>query len=400
MSRLSVRAVRRGLWLPLAVIVLLAMWIGWGAARGPRVPVAAARRQPLVQRVIANGRVWVPARVQLGTPAGGVVARLLVDEGSRVATGDTLLELANDEQRATAAEAAARLQRVRELERRASAEELRQAEVTLARAERLLARARELRAGGATAQEELDTAQEERDLADSRHASAAARTRANATGGAEERLAEASLAGARARLGLTRIIAPAAGTMIERRVAAGDVVQGGQILLVLAPTDSTWLTVEPEEKSLAYLRPGQEATASTDAFPRLTFRAVVARIAPAVDAQRGTVEVRLRVPEPPDYLRPDMTVSIDVEAARRDDALAVPAETVRDADSPAPWALVLRHGRVERRALVIGLRGAGMVEVIDGLAPGDLVVPSTATAVHAGQRARAGAGPAATGSGG
>jgi HlyD family secretion protein len=95
-----------------------------------------------------------------------------------------------------------------------------------------------------------------------------------------------------------------------------------------------------------------------------------------------------------------MTVSIDVEAARRDNALAVPAEAVRDADSPAPWALVVRHGRVERRALVIGLRGAGMVEVIDGLAPGDLVVPSTATAVRVGQRARAGASPAATGSGG
>jgi len=400
MSMRNVRAIRPVFWIPIVVIVLLALRAGWDAALGPRVPVVPARRQALVQRVIANGRVWVPARVQLGTPAGGVVARLLVDEGTRVAAGDTLLELANGEQRAAAAEAAARLQRVRDLERRASAEELRQAEVTLARAERLLARAQELRAGGATAQEELDSALEERDLAASRRAAAAAQARANAAGGAEERLAEASLAGARARLEQTRIIAPAAGTVIARRVAAGDAVQGGQIVLVLAPADTTWLTVQPEEKSLAWLRPGQEAVASTDAFPGLTFRAVVARIAPAVDAERGTVDVRLRVPDPPAYLRPDMTVSIDVEAARRDAALAVPAEAVRDADSPAPWALVVSRGRVERRALALGLRGAGMVEVVDGLAPGDLVVPSTATTVRAGQRARAAVRAAAAGSGG
>ncbi len=369
-------------------LLLLAAGPASRALLGERVPALRVVRGPLVQRVIANGRVWVPARLLLGVNAAGTVARLAVDEGARVAAGDTLLALANAEQRAALAEAEARLRRARELDRPDAAEALAQAETDLSRTERRLRRLEELAAGGAAAPEDLDEARDDRDLARSRRDAAAARARAFAPGGAEEAVAEAAVATARARLGHTVLVALAPGTVLERRVAAGDVVQGGQTLLVMARADSTWLTVQPEERSLAWLSVGQEAVASTDAFPRETFRAVVARLAPAIDEKRGTVEVRLLVPEPPAYLRPDMTVSIDVAAARRDDALLAPAEAVRDAESPAPWALVLRGGRARRAELRLGLRGQGVVEVLDGLAAGEHVVPATAGSVRPGQRAR------------
>ena len=63
-----------------------------------------------------------------------------------------------------------------------------------------------------------------------------------------------------------------------------------------------------------------------------------------VDAQRGTLEVKLRVPEPPQYLRQDMTVSVDIEVARRDRALVVSADCVRDAENAQPWVLKVNDG--------------------------------------------------------
>jgi HlyD family secretion protein len=165
------------------------------------------------------------------------------------------------------------------------------------------------------------------------------------------------------------------------------VVQAGSTLVVLAEDGRTRLTVQPDEKNLAWLREGQEAEAVADAFPAAPFRAAVAYIAPGVDPARGTVEVRLDVAEPPPFLRPDMTVSVNVTVGRKDDALVVPAEAVRDAATD-PWVLRVEGGRAVRRPVRLGLRGEGMLEVVEGLAAGDAVVPPAAGVLDAGTRVR------------
>jgi HlyD family secretion protein len=171
-------------------------------------------------------------------------------------------------------------------------------------------------------------------------------------------------------------------------VEPGDVVAAGKTILVLSREGETRLSVQPDEKSLAFLAVGQPATAAADAFPGAPFPATVTFIAPSVDPARGTVEVRLRVPEPPPFLRPEMTVSVNVDVARKPDALALPAEAVRDVAS-APWVLRVAGGRAERREVRLGVRGEGWVEVSDGLAPGDAVVAPAAGRVGEGERVRA-----------
>jgi HlyD family secretion protein len=173
-----------------------------------------------------------------------------------------------------------------------------------------------------------------------------------------------------------------------RDVEVGDVVAAGRALLVLAEDGPTRLTVQPDEKNLAVLRVGQPAEAAADAFPAEPFAAQVSYLAPAVDPARGTVEVRLAVPAPPAFLRPDMTVSVNVEVGRKADALVVPAESVRDGATD-PWVLRVADGRAERRAVRVGLRGEGMIEVLEGLAPGDAVVLPAAGVIEAGARVRA-----------
>lgn len=365
----------------LAVAALVA-----GALAGKRVAVVRPQVRPLVQKVVANGRVNVPVRVQMGTQVGGVLARMMVDQGDSVTAGQVLAELVAAEADAGVARALARLQQVRELDLRVAQEDLAQAEVALRQAERQLERVRGL-ADGVSAQD-LEKAQDDRDLARSRRDDAAARVRANSAGGASERLAAADLRAAQAKLEQARIIAPSSGVVLRRLAQPGDVVAAGSGVLDIAPAGPTWLVVQPEEKNLAYLRVGQQALASADAFPDSVFSARITRVAPAVDPARGTIEVELVVDRPPGFLRPDMTVSIAVEVARRESALVLPAELVRDADG-APWVLVARRGRAERQPIGLGLRGEGMVEVISGLAAGDAVIPVEAVRVKPGARVRA-----------
>ena len=340
---------------------------------------------------MANGRVNVPVRAQAGAPAGGVLARVLVDQGDTVRTGQLLAELAAEEAAAGVARAAARLQQVRELDLPASREDLRQSEVALRQAERRLRRATELGAGDGVSEQELEDAQDERDLALSRRDAAAARVRGNSPGGGNERLAAADLDAARARLEQARVTAPGDGIVLRRLAQPGDVVAAGAGLLDIAPLGPTWLVVQPDEKNLAYLRAGQLAQVSADAFPDSVFAARVVRVAPAVDPARGTIDVDLVVDRAPAFLRPDMTVSISVETARRDSALLVPAETIRDAEG-APWVLTVRDGRARRQDVRLGLRGEGMVEVVEGLRDGDPVVPGSAARVKPGMRVRAAGG--------
>ncbi|MCX5730499.1 MAG: efflux RND transporter periplasmic adaptor subunit, partial [Deltaproteobacteria bacterium] len=123
-----------------------------------------------------------------------------------------------------------------------------------------------------------------------------------------------------------------------------------------------------------------------DAFPDRVFPARVAYIAPAVDLSRGTVEVKLDVPDPPLFLRPDMTVSVNVEVGRDPAAVVLPAGAVRDAGTE-PWVLAVRDGRTVRQPVKLGMRGEGAVQVLSGLAPGEAVV-APASSIGPGARVR------------
>ena len=100
----------------------------------------------------------------------------------------------------------------------------------------------------------------------------------------------------------------------------------------------------------------------------------MALLAPQVDPLRGTLEVRLDVPRPPVFLRPAMTVSVEIETGRAAGVLVVPQTAVADLATAASSVLVLEEGRVESRPVTLGLRGQGVVEVVTGLRAGELVV--------------------------
>jgi HlyD family secretion protein len=384
-----------------AVTAALVLAVAGRAASARSVAAYVAERRALVQRVVASGRVMAAARVTLGSLSLARVVEVAVREGDRVRAGQLLLRLDDAEARASVAqararvqEAAARLDVVRGVTSRTAAESVRRAEVKVAQAERDRERAKQLFDGGSGSAAQLEDAEKALVLARSEADTAAAQAASLADAGADQRLAAASLrqaqaalAAAQAKLDEKELRAPRDARVLVRGAEPGDVVQPGAALVVLAEEGRTRLTVQPDEKNLAVLREGQAADAVADAFPSSPFPAQVSYIAPAVDPARGTVEVRLDVASPPAFLRPDMTVSVNVTVGRKQDALVVPAEAVRDAATD-PWVVRVEGGRAARRAVRLGLRGEGMVEVVEGLAPGDAVVPPAAGALDDGARVR------------
>lgn len=383
----------------LAVLGLGGLFGAWAVLR-PGVQTVTVAPRELVRTVVASGRVEAPHRVELGAQIVGTVVKVPVDEGQSVQAGQPLVLLDDAELRAASREAdvavlqaQARLRQLQELQRPVAAQSLRQAQATLDNARSQWRRQEDLFRQGFVGQAALDDARKSVELADAQVAAARRQLEATLAGGSDEAIASAALAQARAgaemaraRLRYATLSAPVDGVLISRNVERGDVVQPGKTLMVLSPTGETQLVVQFDEKNLGLLALGQRAVASADAFADQRFAAEVVYINPGVDVQRGSVEVKLRVPSPPAYLRQDMTVSVDVEVARRAHALAVPLELVHDADGASPWVLkAADDGHARRQPVRLGLRGGGVVEVVEGLKAGDRLVPGTA-GVHEGMR--------------
>ena len=274
-------------------------------------------------------------------------------------------------------------------------ESRRQAEATLTQAKLQYQRVEALVARGFYSPNQLDDARRALTVAESQFAASRLQAGSNARGGSDYRLAQnavtqarANLALAEARLAYATLVAPRAGTILNRLVEPGDSVQPGKVLLTLSPAGNTELVVQIDEKNLRWLALGQPAQVSADAWPDRNFPAQINYIGPAVDPLRGSVEVRLLVPQPPVYLKEDMTVSIDITTGTNDKALLLPLEGVRGTPGDY-WVLVIRDGVAVRQSVQLGLRNAAQQEILDGLAAGESVVASSETGIAAGDRVRA-----------
>lgn len=403
----GVVAMLRRPWLVRAIVAGLAVLaVGWlfrNTLLGPAVDVYEVRRGDLTQTVVATGRVTTPQRVAIGTVITERVARIPVEEGQSVRRGDVLLALEDKDERAALAQAdaaiaqaEARLSQIRDTALHSAEQALAQAEANVVLARQQYERNQGLAAKNFISRSALDDAKRNIDVAESQLAAARLQVESNRPGGSEMRVAEAAraqalaaLSAARARLEDTLVRAPFDGVLIGRNVEPGDVVQPGRELMALAPAGEMQIVVQVDERNLARLAPGQKALVSADAYPRERFPAELFYINPGVDALRGAVEVKLRVPSPPAYLRQDMTVSVDIASAKRAGALIAPAVAVFDGASAEPWVLVVDGGRAVRTPVTLGLRGDGSVEIASGVAEGARLVGNSA-GIAPGDRVRAG----------
>lgn len=383
------RTLIRAMLALLLVAVVAGGTIAW-RQRPVDVQVIEARYSPLVRSLRFSARVETLSRVDVGSTVTGRVLRVLATEGMQVRKDDLLLELESQELSAALAQAQAsrqqalaRLAGLRSTGRGSVQAALAQAQAAVTAAQAEFERVQQLVAQQFLSASRLDDARRSRDVAAAQLQAARSQVQAVSDTGtdvvqaqAQLQLADAGIAAAQARLAQTRLRAPADAQVLLRQVESGQIVQPGKALLTLALQGPTRLSAQVDERFLDQLALEQPAAVLADAYPGRRFAARVLSIAPAVDPQRGAIEVKFAlVGDAPAFLREDMTLSIEVETGRRPRALVVPvAALIVGADPTRATLRVVQDGRIEQRDVRLGLRTLGAAEVRAGLSEGDEVV--------------------------
>jgi RND family efflux transporter MFP subunit len=318
-------------------------------ASGPRETVRVGRRT-IGSFVKATGVVKprVGAEVRVGSRVSGVVARLHVRIGDRVRRGQLLAEL-----------------ETRELDARRDQAEaaLAAAEATTEFARSDFERRRELRAAALLSAADLDVAERARRVAAEQRAEAAA-----------------SLDFARTQLGYARITAPIAGVVASVGTQEGETVAASfaaPTFVTLVDLDRLEVWAYVDETDIGRVETGQEARFTVDTYGDQEFRGRVAAVYPQAEVRDNVVNYVAVVTfdAPRDRtLRPEMTATVRVALAAREDVPALPRRAVRREDGRT--FVVGADGT--RRAVTLGSRDETHVEIVDGLREGDeVVLPAT-----------------------
>ena len=170
--------------------------------------------------------------------------------------------------------------------------------------------------------------------------------------------------------------APQDGEIVERTAVNGMRAAPGDVLFRISDHDVVWVLVDVAERDLSLLEVGQKASVRLRAYPDRVFTGKVALIYPHLIAETRTARIRIELPNPDDVLRPDMYADVEITTGKEAPVVTVSSSAVIDSGERQIVLLDKGEGRFEPRAVKLGRRGGGRVEIKEGLAEGDKVVVS------------------------
>jgi HlyD family secretion protein len=391
---------KRHVWvlLALSVISVSAAYAVYRYWAGPQIVLVPVSQSDLTQTIVASGHVQSPHRIEISSQMTSTVEAVAVSEGDAVRQGQLLVTLNSSEAnagllsaKASVAIAREHLRQLTEVNAQVALQAHKQSTTNLENAQENLERSNALYAQGFIGQASRDEA--ERLMRNARAQSlisqaqsASLQAQGSEIMGAQAnlQLALSTLAAAKAKYAYMRIYAPRSGLLIFRHVEVGDLVTPGKQLFVLSPTGAPELVVQIDEKNMKWVRVGQSALASADAYPDQSFKAQVMFINPAVDALRGSVEIKLSVNQAPEFLTQDMTVTVDIEVAKRMAVMNIPMSALHMTGPGQAWVLRYRQGHLHKAEVVLGLQGKSRVEILSGLDASDMLAPDTQGQLHDG----------------
>ncbi|HET6203892.1 MAG TPA: efflux RND transporter periplasmic adaptor subunit [Planctomycetota bacterium] len=170
---------------------------------------------------------------------------------------------------------------------------------------------------------------------------------------------------------------PAGGFLVEKEIVKGTAVMAGTRVLRIVDYSTLWLDGRAYEYQIPFLQLGQTGRARVESLPGDSFEGKVVFLAPSVDEKTRTATVRIAVPNPEGRLKPGMYARVEFRALVAERALRVPREAVIDTGTRQIAFVAREGGRFDPRLVRMGAAGdEGMVQVIEGLAPGEEVVVS------------------------
>ena len=177
----------------------------------------------------------------------------------------------------------------------------------------------------------------------------------------------------RVRLSKTVIRAPFDGMIGLRKISPGAYVKPGDDIVALESLGAMKLDFRVPETYLARLAVDQRLAARVDAYPEQSFEGTIYAIEPALDEETRTVLLRARLPNPHNQLRPGLFARVSLILERRENALVVPEQAIVPVGQTT-FVYRVVDGKAVMTPVKLGLRRPGLVEILEGLSAGDLVV--------------------------
>jgi len=305
-----------------------------GGAGGPpggmQLPVETVTLQPqsLQGGLQTVGSLRADESVVVRPEVAGRVTRIHFTEGGRVAAGQPLFTLDGSLAQASLNEAAANLENSR----------------------RTIARAEQLSGQKLIAQSDLDKAR------------------------AQLGVDQARVASARTALSKMTLRAPFSGQVGLRSVSVGEFVNVGQDLVTLVKLDPIEVDFSVPETVLDQLRNGQKIDIIVDAFPGDAFGGQVVAIDPVIDPNTRSAKLRAQIPNPDFRLRPGQFAKLQLDTGTGNaQALMVPEQALMQ-DGDSRFVYIVVDGKAKKTTVKTGQRTPGLVQVVEGLKAGDVVI--------------------------
>ena len=369
----------------------------------------------------ASGYVVAHHKIAVGAKVMGRVAWIGVEKGDKVQQGQTLVKLEDSEfraqvnqARANMASAQARLDQLRTGSR--PQEKLKdkagvlQAEATLRNAEAEYERTEKLYRSGVSSKAELDRVTAERDTARAlleaaRQSSAMTdigpRTEEIRAAQAQVQQMKAALEYAETQLAATQIQAPVSGTVLQRIVERGEMVtpsafgESGARTSVVSLADLNDLQIELDisQADFARLKMEQRAEIIPEAYPNLKYSGYIAEIAPEANRAKATVQIKVKVENPDEQLRPEMNARVNflAEGTKGETGsvsrvlVSKQAIVRRDGGS---FVFVIKGNKVEQRSVRLGDETGDLFVVLEGLSGGESVAVKGVDGLKDGSRVK------------
>lgn len=169
---------------------------------------------------------------------------------------------------------------------------------------------------------------------------------------------------------------PRDGIVLERTAIEGMRVQPGGVLFRIADHSVVWALIDVAERDLGAIAIGQSATVKARSFPGREFTGKVEVVYPEINKDTRTARLRVALPNPDELLLHDMYIDAEIAVGSDAPVLSVPESAVMDTGSRQAVFVDKGQGRLEPRAVKLGQRGDGYVEIRHGIAEGEPVVVS------------------------
>jgi HlyD family secretion protein len=366
----------------------------------------------------ATGYIVAAHKIELAAKVVGKVNWIGVDKGYKVKAGDVLVRLEDDEYRAHVLESKGNLEMLKaklaEAEHGSRPEEIAKAKADLEQAKAdqenarvTLERTRDLVHQKVLSTQALDDAQARYDGAVAKAGSFDRAYELVRLGPRKEQIdalraqveqAQGTLDYSQVQLENTVIRAPIDGTILERNVEKGEFVTTGFVgdkgakgyVVSMANLRELDVELDINQNDFGKLGATQPGIVTTDAYPDRKYEGVIREISPEANRQKATVQVKVKVVNPDDYLRPEMNASVAFYSTEKAGAhveakpiVTVPASTVRD-----NGVFIVVDGKAVRRPVKVGGSTSQGVQIADGLIGGEDIIANPPADLKDGQRVR------------